>query len=419
MIFASEALFLSENEAVKLGLKQNINLKRDLINLDSTQEKVDNSWNQFLPDLSVSSGISRNEQFLSGSSNNDPWKLSISGGASYSIGFDTFLDMDRDKMLLRSQELQYDISEKNLELSIRKQFKYLLAFKENLTLQEKNITLAQKRYEQSQINFKNGLISELDLLKAQNSVESLKPKYQDADTGYKQQIMSFQSLLGLDLSQNIELEGSLDVVYYVLTPEIILESFLSKRLDVHNSLINIELLENQYEITKTKNLSPTISLRANWDNNINTLFDDAEWRDSTTISATLSMALDGFIPGSSKNININNSQRAIEDSKLKLLNTKNDAEEEIRSILMKLEGAWANIETTKLSVILAQKTYEMTEKAFQRGSSEFLDVEDSQNKLLSTKQDLLLSKYNYLAGILDLELALNADISEILQIIKQ
>lgn len=415
-LIAEEPLILNEEDAVKLGLEQNITLKRSLLTLDSSQETVENNWNQFLPDFSLTAGLSRSEVFLSDSSDDDPWSASFSGDISYSIGFDTLLNLDKNELLLKNQQLLYEITEQELEMNIRKKFKYLLASKQNLTLQEKNIDLAEKRYEQAIINYNNGLISELSLLTIQNSVETLRPTFQDADTSYKQLLMSFQSLLGLDLSQELQLEGNLDVQNYDFEPQVLIDAFLSKRLDISSSKVQIDLGEKTLEITKKENLTPELSLSASWDNSLDTIFDDIEWSDSTTLSAYISVPLNGFIKGSEESLDIADAKRSIEDLELDLQNTRYAAEEEIRSILMELDGSWANIRTTNLSVNLAQKTYEMTEAAFQKGSAELLDVEDAQNKLLSAEQDLLISKYNYLAGILDLQVALNSDINEIIKL---
>lgn len=417
-LHALDTLILNEDEAVKIGLNQNIDLKKTLISLNTSKQQADNSWNNYLPDFTLTSKIARSEEFLTVDSTNtstDPWSMTLYGGISFTLGFDDFVDAAADEIDLKIQQLDFETTEKILEVNIRKQFKYLLASKENLALQQSNIALAQKRYDQAKINYSNGFISELSLLTTQNSVESLKPTYQDADTTYKQNVMSFQNLLGLELGQEIELIGNLDVEYYSLNPIYLIESFLNKRLDVSSGLLDIESEKNDLASTKASELLPTLTFTTYWNNSISTLFDDPDWSDSTSISATLTIPINGFIPGSSENLSIKEDEQSVEKYELALDNTRNSAEEEIRSILMELEGAWANINTTQLSVELAQKTYEMTEESFQKGSSEILDVEDSQNTLLSTKQDLLLSKYTYLASLLDLEYAINTDITKVIK----
>ena len=128
----------------------------------------------------------------------------------------------------------------------------------------------------------------------------------------------------------------------------------------------------------------------------------------------VSLPLNGFIPGSSENLDIRDAERSIEQARLSLKDAIEGAEQDIRSLLMELDGYRENMEITGLSVELAGKTYEMTEEAYRLGTREILDVEDAQNKLLAANQDLLSSRYNYLSGLLDLEYALNASLDEIL-----
>lgn len=412
-LYASETTVLTEDGAVDLALKQNLSLKNSHLDLESAIEQEKNKWNNYIPGVNLSSGLSKKEKFLSDDGNSSPWALSISSGLSFSLGAYTPLNAKRTEISLRNQELSYISDEKALEVSIRKQFKYLQASKENLTLQEKNIDLAKKRYEQAKINYSNGLISELDLLTSQNSYESLKPEYQDADTTYKQLEMSFMNSLGINFSNKLELVGNLDVEHYDFNSDLLVLSFLANRLDVNANLLKVELEENQLAITIASSKTPSLSLSATWSNSVSDVFEDSAWADGITMSATVNIPIDAYILGSSENLDIKDAQRSVEQSRLSLESTISDAEEDIRSIIMELEGAWANIETTELSVKLAQKTYEMTEKAFQKGTSELLDLEDAQNKLLEANQNLLLSKYTYLSGMLDLEYALNTEIENI------
>lgn len=324
--------------------------------------------------------------------------------------------MESSRLGFEAQTIQYESQLKQTETSIRQSFSYLLASRENVSLQEKSLDLAQKRYEQAEVNYRNGLSSELSVLQAQNSVELLKPALQDVQTAYVNQLMAFQNLIGLDLTQSIELDGTLDVQQYELDAELLVNTFLAGRLDVQAGQKNIEVFENLESMTKAGNMAPSFSLSAYWNNAVTDLTEAPEWGDTTTLSATLNIPINGFIPGSSERTSINSAGRSTDKSSLQLEDTMNNAEQEIRSLVMSLSGAWTNIETSELSAELALKTYQMTEEAYNMGTSELLDVEDAQNKLFSANQDLLISKYSYLSGVLDLELALNSDIETVVEI---
>jgi outer membrane protein TolC len=125
------------------------------------------------------------------------------------------------------------------------------------------------------------------------------------------------------------------------------------------------------------------------------------------------MPLNSFIPGSEDALNIKDAAREVEQAQLQLQETMDSAEQNIHTLVMQLDGYLENIEITAFSVELAQKTYKMTESAYEFGTKELLDLEDAQNKLLSANEDLLQSRYSYLSGLIDLEYALNSTLEEI------
>jgi len=419
VLSASEPIVLTEESAVRKALEQNLSLRSTRIDLDTAESRDRNRWNSLLPDFSATAGVSRTDNWLSDetpATTGDPWGFSASLGASLPLSYTTALSMNSATLGYESQALQYETEEKMLTLNVKKQFYYLLAYRENLVLQEKNIELAEKRYEQSLVNYRNGLASELSLLQAQNSLESLKPALTDTRTTYNTLLMAFKNMLGIDLDQPIELEGELSVDYYDLDASVLVDTYLAGRMDIQSYQKNIDIQENRLAMTKSTGLTPSLNLSAQWNNSLAALSSDPAWGDTAVLSVSMSIPVNGFIPGSSKNLDINEAEQSVEKAKLSLQDGMDSAEEEIRKLLMQLEGARENIETTELSVELALKTYEMTESAYNQGTSELLDVEDAQNKLLSGNLDLLMGRYSYLSGLLDLEYALNTAMSDIVSV---
>ena len=87
---------------------------------------------------------------------------------------------------------------------------------------------------------------------------------------------------------------------------------------------------------------------------------------------------------------------------------------EITNLVNKLDTSRKTIEANTSSVDLARRNYELTEEAYNVGTRELLDVESRQQDYLAAAQQLLLAKYEYIAGLLDLEYALNTPMDEYL-----
>ncbi len=139
-----------------------------------------------------------------------------------------------------------------------------------------------------------------------------------------------------------------------------------------------------------------------------------DWSDRSTISLGLQWKFDGLIPGSKSNVQLKEMQDSIENLQIAKQMALENAGIEITNLVNKLATSRRTIEANSSSVELALKTYQLTEEAYAVGTRELLDVQSAQNDYLAATQQLLLAKYDYVAGLLDLELALNTPMAEFL-----
>jgi outer membrane protein TolC len=123
--------------------------------------------------------------------------------------------------------------------------------------------------------------------------------------------------------------------------------------------------------------------------------------------------LNSYIKGSEEDVAISDAKKSVEQSQLNYKSVVEEAKKEIKTLVLEIQGYQENMEICKTAIEISQKTYDATERAYELGTTELLNLEDAQNTLFSAKQDLLTSQYNYLSAILDLESALNASTDEI------
>lgn len=414
-LFAS-IITLSESDAVNLALNQNYELKSSFIDLQKTEDQNNNSWNVMLPDFSIEGSVT-NSNAIFGSSNGDYLKITGSLSSSVTLNkYDKYY-MEYDKLNYESELLNYEDDQKSLEVEVQKAFYYLLANKQSLDIQKMNLDLALKRWEQMQSKYDNGLASELEVLETQSTYENLKPSYTTAYNSYQTQLMNFKSFLGIDLDQDIELNGDLDVEILDLDADALISTFLNNRIDIQNAQKAIDLKTSLYDIEKASDMTPSLALSFDYSYYNSDLL-DSDWSDSASVSATISIPLNGFIEGSEEDIAISNAQRSIEQSQLSYESAVEDAQMEIKTLVMEIEGYKENIDICEIAMDISQKTYDATEEAYNLGATELLNLTEAQTTLFSAKQDLLTSQYNYLSAVFDLEKALNASVDEIKSILE-
>ena len=76
-----------------------------------------------------------------------------------------------------------------------------------------------------------------------------------------------------------------------------------------------------------------------------------------------------------------------------------------------LNLARAQIDAMGRNVTLAQRAYDMTMRSYRNGATELLDVRDAETSLNQAKLGQISQKFNYISALMDLEDALNTDLT--------
>ena len=414
-------LIVDLEKAVELGVKNNLQLKSSNIDVQIGRRTKNTVWNSLIPTVSANAALNnRGELFFetptpnpgSGTFFTPALRLQLSINAAMISGAEV------TRLNYETNLIGWETARAKLERDIRKAFYGLITTRTNLELLQKNINTAEKRYDQAKANYENGLIPELNVLRAQVTAENLKPGYDAAETQFQNSLMLFKLLLGVDRHQEVEIEGSLDVTPRSYDAETLIQRHISSRLDIQNLNKVLELKEAGKRATFQQERTPTVILGAEWNTSISEPFDGDSWKtdnwsDTAAFSFTLSIPLDGWLPGSKTSVKLKDADDDIAKTRMSLEGAVRNAEIEIVNLTMKLNNIRTSLETYGLNVELAQRAYDMTAEAYSLGTQEFLEVESARNELFKAEQEVLTEKYNYLSALLDLAYALNAPPDEI------
>ncbi len=439
---AADALAIDPDTAVRLALQNNLGLEAERIALRRVKRSNDYAWNSLVPSIGASATLARPNKapasfpiltpVTPGPLNPDillidpgappRWDLGTSLNFSLTVAPSLLYGIRYTGLAYDAQRITLEQAKKRLARDVRKSFYNLLLAQENIDLLENSLETARRRFEQSRINYQNGLVSELTLLNAQVTWENLKPSLRDAVIGYQIALMSFKQTLGIDDDEEVVLEGSIDQEPVELDGDRLIAGNLANRLDLASIRKNIEILKNTRKsyisgtgpgtgflpaLTFSFSLSPAFQgdpFGDSW-------FDGDRWEDERgAFAVTLSLALDSFLPGSKTRVNIANTEDQIEEARLGLEQAYEGALLEVRRILMQLGKSLESIDALQLNVQLAQRAFQLSEEAYETGNRELLEVEDAQDALERARIELLREKYNYITGLLDLEYGLNTNL---------
>ncbi len=431
LFIAAEPLVLTLDDAVEMAISENLTLKKSDITLLKKERAKRTSWNSLLPSITASASLTAKHgifsfQGESAASFSDPGKLGFSAGLTLTLPLNVAIatGVQQLKASYEAGLLDHEAAVNSLKRDVQKQFYNILANQENIMIQQANIDLAQKRYEQASENFKTGLVPELDVLSAEVSLSKLKPALTSAQQTYNSMVLQFKTIIGADRNDDITLQGELPNEYYgTLNAEELIEKYLANRLDIRSLDKQLEALGLTKATLALNSNTPTLSIGytygLNGSNATTNIQQQAiepwtNWNDMGTLSLGLQWKLDGLIPNSKTNVQIKDLEDNIKDLVLTREIAWRGAGTEVENLVGSIQTYRLTIEANTSSTKLARKNYELTAEAYNVGTRQLLDVESAQNDYLLAQQQLLIAKYQYIATILDLEFALNISKEEFL-----
>lgn len=414
---SAEPLKLTVKMAVDLGLANNHNLKIQENILAGKERARKDAWNVFIPDMGASFTLSRkNEAATAGTMELNPWtavgsfssQLVLSPAMVNGI---QALDLDYSSSLLTLVAEETDIT-----LGIKKYFYSLLLIQEQIEVLKRNMETTRNRLMSMETMYRNGLITELDLLKTRAGLSSLGPTLLGLQNGYEQLLMVFRMDLGLSLDQELVLDGAVEVSPESWDADDLVKRFLPGRNDIQQLLVNQKILENVQSLDFNQGRLPSLVLGWSYSPYQVDPFNTDKWDqegfsgDNGSFSITLSVPLDDWLPHSNTTNTIKEARDTIERLNYQKELAFLAAEMEIRNLVMSLNAGRQKMIVQAESVDINKKSLRMSREAYENGGITLLDLESAENDLLQAEIDLLTEKFNYISSLLDLEKALNTEL---------
>ena len=319
---------------------------------------------------------------------------------SLSFSPNLFATIEKARIDYEQGKLTYEQTCRTVELNVRKAFYGLLYEQENINLQRRNLQTAKEQYEQNLAKYNQGRMSELDVLSAEVKYKGLQPTVESAYVTFLNDLDAFMQLIGMEKRYFIEFSGTLDDVS------------VDKKISLENLEINspsIVSLEKQLESAKTALLAlrfsayaPSVS--ASWQHGYSTTpSKSSDWSDNGTISLTATIPLDGILPWSTRADNINSAKDKIADLELQISEEKKSLKVNTDGAVRKIRQSLSSIKSKQANVELAQRTYDMTLQAYNRGTKDLLSLQNASDSLLSAEVTLKSEQRSLINAVLELE----------------
>ena len=396
---------LTVDSAVEMALENNRSLKMQGISFMDKERSAKNRWNVFLPDITASAGVSRGNEILKNSPEAH-WGGQLNGSISLTLGTDIPHKMKRIKEEYAAGNIDYEVAQRNLEVTVRQSFYELLFIKKDMELVQSNLETNKKRYDQTEARYKGGLVPELDVLNSWLAWSKLVPTYDTLSTNYQRKLDQLKITLGVPASEEVVLQGDVETM---IPKELDLSSIPEEYETPELRKLKASLLvaESSRKELRGSSLMPELSL--GW--NINPAWDDLsqsdQYSDRGKLSATILWHLDNLIPNSSGNLKIKQLEDNAAKLRLQIAEEEEDSISRVENLVHQIQNQQASVKTLEMTRDVAEKTLALTEEAYKFGTKDMLDVSDAQQTVRNAEMDILAKEYDIYCSILELEYTLN------------
>ncbi len=399
-IFAQDIKILTIEDAVSLSLQNNMSIKQSKMDLDLLALKNKYSWN------SVSPSLTANVNFTEPVKKFDQWNLTVTGTLSLSITPSLATSIASAKLAYENGLLSYEATVRSVEKNVRSAFYSLLNDLETINSDKKTLDAAKRTYDSNLIKYNRGQLDQLTLLTSQYNYESKIPTVAADETAYQTSLDSLKQVLGIDLSQQIEINGNLDdILHFELDPEI-LNKNVDELPDVKKALQAIKNYEISIKGAKLSAYGPTVSLSYSQGFSSSALTGNREpvlSNENHNITLGIRIPLDSYLLWSNSAISIEQAESGLEAAKLTLENTRTSVKMTIRNTYNSILEAQTQLKLCEANLELMQKTYDLTLLAYNSGSKDLSVLQTAADNLATSRRNIQRQKYIIINSVLNLE----------------
>ena len=399
-VFAQDIKILTLEDAVSLSLQNNMSIKQSKMDLDLLALKDKYSWN------SVSPSLTANVNFTEPVAAFDQWTLTATGTLSLSITPSLATSIASAKLAYENGLLSYEATVRSVEKNVRSAFYSLLNDLETISSDKKTLDAAKRTYDSNLIKYNRGQLDQLTLLTSQYNYESKIPTVAADETAYQTSLDSLKQVLGIDLSQQIEINGNLDdILHFELDPEILNQN-VDELPDVKKALQAIKNYEISIKGAKLSAYGPTVSLSYSQGFSSSALTGERTYglsNENHNISLGVRIPLDSYFPWSNSAITIEQAESGLEAAKLNLENTRTSVKMTIRNTYNSILEAQTQLKLCEANLELMQKTYDLTLLAYNSGSKDLSVLQTAADNLATARRNIQRQKYIIINSVLNLE----------------
>lgn len=294
-------------------------------------------------------------------------------------------------------------SENTTVFNAKTAFYGCLIAKEFVKVAEEAVEVAEKHLKNVKSLHEVGMASKFDMLRSEVRVANLKPQLIKARNNLEIGKLGLKALLGIDLSQSLEIKGELIYEAYEPDLEECLAKALRNRPEVSQLNYQKQMAEETVKLVRAADF-PTVALSGTynfWADKLN--FQKDTWQSFYAINLVLNVPI---FNGFSASARVAQSKAVIRELELTRKGLEKTVGFEVRRAILNLKEAKESLLSQEKNVEQAQESLRIAELNFSEGLATTLDVSSVQADLSQAKINYTQALYDYVVSLAQLDKAM-------------
>ncbi len=411
---------LTLEDAVRIAYENNLDIELAELSVRALQSRYKEILGTGIPDITLSGSYTNNFNrpvaFFSGNKIEvGQWKafeasaeleqIVFSGGRFIAGRRSTKASLEAGKMDLRA-------TKEEVELAVKKLFYSVLLASETVAIQQDNLRSTQEHLDTVTERYKQGLDSDLIVMRQNVEVANAKTALIQAKNFYEISLVNFLDLLYLDVDKPVSLVGSLDMKNVpVLTYEKMVQQAFESRPEILSARKRTEAALSFSNVIRG-DMFPELTLFANsrWLAQSSDFTIDGN-EQATASSGGLRLKYPIFTGGENwqkyQQAKIGHEKAVQQEEKI-----KRSVRTEVKQNWLALHEAEDRAAAQEAAIQQSKRALEVTEVRYRAGQSSQLELNDTTFSVNRTRLVYVLALHDYWLSLARLDRAVGAPIKE-------
>ncbi len=425
LFFAQDKVVLTLEKSIELALTQNPYHLASEERVNAAEQQVREAAAGFLPSLNSTGMATLDEklfelEFPSFIPGQPPEKVKVDFTRDYQIGLSLSIPLytggrltagyKSAKYNLRSTQESVRQSEHVTVFNTKAAFYGCLLARQFVRVAEQAVKDAEDLHKNVKSQYEVGLASQFDLLRSEVRVVNLKPQLIQAKNSFEVMKLNLKTLLGMDISTPIEIEGNLS--YEPIEPD--MEKSIGLAIQNRPEILQLEyqkrIAEEMWKMARAERL-PTLSISGSFNFWADRLAITGDvWQDYYNINLVLTVPLfNGFGPAARQA----QAKTTVREIELNLKGLKDGVKFEVSQAILKIEEARESLLSQEKNVEQAEESLRIANLNYTEGMITVLDVSASQTALTQARVNYSQAVYDFFVAVADFERSLGVKRNEI------